>query len=45
VTIVERRAPLREDFGPEWSTVGIARLRFSAARGEWMLDWRDRNAR
>ena len=45
VTIVERRAPWREDYGPEWSTGGIARLRYTAARGEWTLYWRDRNAR
>jgi hypothetical protein len=45
VTIVERRAPWREDFGPEWSTAGIARLRYTAARDQWTLYWRDRNAR
>jgi Protein of unknown function (DUF3024) len=45
VTVVERRAPWREDYGPEWSTAGIARLRCTAGRGEWTLYWRDRNAR
>ena len=45
VTIGERRAPWREDSGPEWSTAGIARLRHTAARGRWTLFWRNRNAR
>ncbi len=45
LTIVERRAPWREDFGPEWTAHGIARLRYTATRGEWELYWRDRNAR
>jgi hypothetical protein len=45
VTIVERRAPWREGYGPEWSTSGVARLRYVVARGEWTLYWRDRNAR
>jgi Protein of unknown function (DUF3024) len=44
VTIVQRRAPWREDYGPEWSTLGT-RLRYTAARGKWTLYWRDRNAR
>ena len=30
LTIIERRAPWREDFGPEWSSFPIARLRYSA---------------
>jgi hypothetical protein len=45
VTIVERRAPWREDCGPEWTTLGIARLRYNGRRGDWTLYWRDRNAR
>ena len=45
VTIVERRPPWREDYGPEWTTLGIARLRYTAKRGEWTLYWRDRNER
>jgi hypothetical protein len=44
VTIVERRAPWREDLGPEWSTVGIARLRYTAARDRWTLSGRGRYA-
>jgi hypothetical protein len=45
VTIVERRAPWREDFGPEWTTGAIARLRYAASTGLWTVFWRDRNAR
>lgn len=45
LTIIERRAPWREDFGPEWSSFPIARLRYSAADQAWSLSWRDRNLR
>jgi hypothetical protein len=44
-TIVERRAPWRPDIGPEWSTQGIARLRYTATTGLWTLYWPDRNGR
>jgi hypothetical protein len=43
VTVVERRAPWREDFGPQWSRLPIARLRYTKSRGHWTLYWRDRN--
>jgi hypothetical protein len=43
VTIVERRAPWRPDFGPEWSHFPIAKLRYSPTHQEWTLFWRDRN--
>ncbi len=45
VTITERRAPWREDYGPEWTARGIARLRYTSTRGEWALYRSDRNAR
>ncbi len=45
LTIVERRAPWREDFGPEWSSFPIARLRYTANNKMWTLYWRDRNLR
>jgi len=45
VTIVECRAPWREDYGPEWTRLGIARLRYSAKGAAWSLYWRDRNER
>jgi hypothetical protein len=45
LTIVERRAPWREDLGPEWTSFPIARLRYTAASKSWTLYWRDRNLR
>ena len=45
LTIVERRAPWREDLGPEWTSFPIARLRYTAADKTWTLYWRDRNLR
>ncbi len=45
LTIVERRAPWREDFGPEWSSFPIARLRYTATSKVWTLYWCDRNLR
>jgi len=43
LTILERRAPWREDFGPEWTSFPIARLRYTATTKTWTLYWRDRN--
>jgi len=43
LTIVERRAPWREDYGPEWTSFPIARLRYTTATKSWTLLWRDRN--
>ena len=45
VTILECRPPWRPDYGPEWTRHPIARLRHLAARGVWLLDWRDGNLR
>jgi hypothetical protein len=45
VTIVERRAPWRDDFGPDWTRQGVARLRYVAKDGVWTLYWSDRNER
>src|SRR6185369_710754 len=45
LTIVERRAPWREDLGPEWTSFPIARLRYTTAGKSWTLYWRDRNLR
>ena len=45
ITIVERRAPWREDLGPEWTSTPIARLRYTTADMSWTLYWRDRNLR
>ncbi len=43
VTIVERRPPWRPDFGPEWTTGRVARLRYVHKYRHWRLLWRDRN--
>lgn len=43
VTVVECRAPWREDYGPEWTRRGIARLRYTAKQKTWTLYWSDRN--
>jgi len=45
LTIVERRAPWREDVGPEWTSLPVARLRYTATDNSWTLYWRDRNLR
>lgn len=45
VTIVERRAPWREDLGTDWTSFPIARLRYIAKENSWTLYWRDRNLR
>lgn len=45
ITIVERRPPWRAEFGPEWSSMKIARLRFDAGTRTWTLWWADRNGR
>jgi hypothetical protein len=37
LTIIERRAPWREDPGPEWTSFPIARLRYTAADKSWTL--------
>lgn len=43
VTILECRPPWREDFGPEWTRFPVARLRYTKARRQGALYWRDRN--
>ena len=45
VTILECRAPWREDFGPEWSRRGMAKLKYDSANNLWTLYWADRNGR
>src|SRR3954462_10293921 len=45
LTIVERRVPWREEVGPDWTSLPIARLRYTAVDKSWTLYWRDRNLR
>ena len=37
VNIVEYRPPWREDYGPAWMRLPIARLRYVASKGLWTL--------
>ncbi len=43
LTIVERRAPWRDDAGADWSSLPVARLRYAKTAKTWTLYWRDRN--
>lgn len=45
VTIVERRPPWRDDIGPEWTRLPVARLRYTETRKEWSLYWSDQHRR
>lgn len=45
ITILECRPPSRDDIGPEWTRLPIARLRFTKTRSEWTLYWCDRRLR
>jgi hypothetical protein len=45
LTIVDRRPPWPEDLGPEWSSLPVARVRYTAATKTWTLYWPDRNSR
>ena len=45
LTIVECRAPWRDDFGPDWTRLPVARLRYTKASRTWTLYRRDRNLR
>jgi hypothetical protein len=38
LTLYECRPPWREDFGPEWSRTGFARLTFTRVGDEWFLE-------
>jgi hypothetical protein len=45
ITILERRAPWPPVYGPEWTRLPIARLRYTGKTKLWSLYWRDRNCR
>lgn len=45
ITIVERRAPWRPEYGPEWSSLEIAQLRYDPAVDGWSLHSRDSHER
>ena len=45
LTVVQRRPPWSPDIGPEWTSVPVARLRYTKKRNEWSLYWVDRNSK
>jgi hypothetical protein len=45
ISILERRPPWKPEFGPEWTTLKVAQLRYDDASGTWSLYWSDRNGR
>jgi len=45
ITVVERRAPWRPDFGPEWTESKVAQIEFYPAMRTWRLFAYDRNER
>lgn len=45
VTILECRPPWREDMGPEWTKLPVARLRYTQSWKEWSLYWSDQHGR
>ena len=45
ITIVERRAPWRRDYGPEWTECKVAQIAFHPPSRTWELFAYDRNER
>ncbi|MGB5759607.1 MAG: DUF3024 domain-containing protein [Acidimicrobiales bacterium] len=45
ITVVESRAPWREEYGPEWTRSPICRFRYTKTKREWSLFWPDRNGK
>jgi Protein of unknown function (DUF3024) len=45
ITIVERRPPWKPEYGPEWTTLRVAQLRFDDKTRTWTLHWRDSSDR
>lgn len=45
ITLVERRAPWNPDFGPDWTSTDVARLRFDPSTSMWALDWKRADGR
>lgn len=43
ITVLECRPPWRKGIGTEWTRFPICRFRYTKARKEWSLYWRDRN--
>jgi DUF3024 family protein len=45
ITLVERRAPWRPEYGPDWSSQKIAQPRYDNGSAQWALFWRNRTER
>ena len=45
VTIFESRAPWREDYGPEWTKLKVAQMRYDLDSKTWSMWWANRNGR
>ena len=45
ISIVERRPPWKPEYGPEWTSMLIAQLRFDPKSARWSLHWRDSSDR
>ena len=45
ITIVERRPPWKSEYGPEWTSLQVAQLRFDDETETWTLHWRDSSDR
>jgi Protein of unknown function (DUF3024) len=45
VTIVERPPPWNPEYGPDWSSLKIAQLRYDPDAATWSLYYSDRNER
>ncbi|MGX7730112.1 DUF3024 domain-containing protein [Rhodococcus sp. 2H158] len=45
LTIVGRRAPWRADLGSKWTSLPVARLRYTETTKTLTLYWRDRTVR
>ena len=45
LTIVDRRPPWSQDYGSEWTSVNVARLRYAGTKKLWTLYCSDRDGR
>jgi hypothetical protein len=44
ITIFQCHPPWKPEFGPDWTRVPVARLRYTRKRNDWTLYWADRNS-
>jgi len=41
ISVFECRPPWKQEFGPEWTRMEVALLRFTTIADQWSLYWRD----